>query len=718
MTAPVIAFLSDYGLHDEFVGICHGVIARRCPAARVIDLTHAIPRHDVRAGKRHRARYASTFADVAAGEMLLYEDAERMAALAVNRGSAAAALGARRRRVAAAPGVSAPAGGALGHPRVHLRLTTSTNDRARELALAGAPHGTLVTAAAQTAGRGRQGRRWSAPPGSSLLMSLLLRPATSGDSHAATPMAILPLAAAVAVCDVAGPEALIKWPNDIVLERPPAVSRSSPGSSSRAAPSRAGPCSGSASTSPCALAGSAGGATSQRRHARPRTRGDRAAARRAARGARATPRRRRPRSTLAAWRARDALRGREIAWSTAAGAPRASTTRDGCSSSCPAETARALAAGEVHLGDLERGVVEDFSPGSPDGGLLRRSFLAELAAAGLASSAPARLGWPSSASPWPNGLRGLRSFASMGASAAALAGDGLVAAPTFVDPGLLARARLTACDSICSTACDPVPSTRRPQARPPAPRRPATSGPQARPPAPRRPRDSGTPGAAACDSLTSAAPAPPSPARPSAAERATCRSSAAGAATLRALAAALVAARAALGEVAQQLARERGRLAGHARARAAQRLLGLRRVGERGREQRGREPAVLLARGVDQPARVARVRSAGGVHEQAQQALGLRPALHGVLLVQLARVLGQAPDPRARLVAAADALLDERAQHDLRRLAALVARPRADHVDRGVERVGIAAAAMSASARRRSCALVLRCTRGDQDSGS
>jgi len=47
---PVITFLSDYGLHDEFVGVCHGVIARRCPQARVIDLTHVIPRHDVRAG--------------------------------------------------------------------------------------------------------------------------------------------------------------------------------------------------------------------------------------------------------------------------------------------------------------------------------------------------------------------------------------------------------------------------------------------------------------------------------------------------------------------------------------------------------------------------------------------------------------------------------------------------------------------------------------------
>jgi S-adenosylmethionine hydrolase len=47
---PVITFLSDYGHYDEFVGVCHGVIARRCPTARVIDLTHLVPSHDVRAG--------------------------------------------------------------------------------------------------------------------------------------------------------------------------------------------------------------------------------------------------------------------------------------------------------------------------------------------------------------------------------------------------------------------------------------------------------------------------------------------------------------------------------------------------------------------------------------------------------------------------------------------------------------------------------------------
>ncbi|MDQ6819935.1 MAG: SAM-dependent chlorinase/fluorinase [Actinomycetota bacterium] len=50
MTEPLITFLSDYGLEDEFVGVCHGVIASICPQAHVIDLTHGVPRHDVRAG--------------------------------------------------------------------------------------------------------------------------------------------------------------------------------------------------------------------------------------------------------------------------------------------------------------------------------------------------------------------------------------------------------------------------------------------------------------------------------------------------------------------------------------------------------------------------------------------------------------------------------------------------------------------------------------------
>jgi S-adenosylmethionine hydrolase len=46
----VVTFLSDYGLDDDFVGVCHGVIARIAPQARVIDVTHGIARHDVRSG--------------------------------------------------------------------------------------------------------------------------------------------------------------------------------------------------------------------------------------------------------------------------------------------------------------------------------------------------------------------------------------------------------------------------------------------------------------------------------------------------------------------------------------------------------------------------------------------------------------------------------------------------------------------------------------------
>jgi BirA family biotin operon repressor/biotin-[acetyl-CoA-carboxylase] ligase len=96
---------------------------------------------------------------------------------------------------------------ALGSPRLHLRLTDSTNERARVLAARGAPHGTLVTAAEQSAGRGRQGRTWSAPPGRALLCSLVVR----------DPLRLLPLAAGVAVAELAGADALLKWPNDVLI---------------------------------------------------------------------------------------------------------------------------------------------------------------------------------------------------------------------------------------------------------------------------------------------------------------------------------------------------------------------------------------------------------------------------------------------------------------------------------------------------------------------
>jgi BirA family biotin operon repressor/biotin-[acetyl-CoA-carboxylase] ligase len=100
----------------------------------------------------------------------------------------------------------------FGNPRVHHRLTDSTNARARELAATGAPDGTVVTASEQSAGRGRQGRTWSAPAGKALLMSAIVRDLTRRD-------ALLPLAVPVAVaeaCDAfAGARCGIKWPNDI-----------------------------------------------------------------------------------------------------------------------------------------------------------------------------------------------------------------------------------------------------------------------------------------------------------------------------------------------------------------------------------------------------------------------------------------------------------------------------------------------------------------------
>ena len=53
-----IVFLTDYGLGDEFVGVCHGVMARIAPDTRVIDLTHRVPRQDVLAGAVALARAA------------------------------------------------------------------------------------------------------------------------------------------------------------------------------------------------------------------------------------------------------------------------------------------------------------------------------------------------------------------------------------------------------------------------------------------------------------------------------------------------------------------------------------------------------------------------------------------------------------------------------------------------------------------------------------
>ena len=96
----------------------------------------------------------------------------------------------------------------LGEPREHHASIGSTNERARELAEEGAAHGTLVTADEQTAGRGRQGRTWQTPAGVAIAASLVLREFDD----------LLPLRAGLAVADVAGPSALVKWPNDVWVD--------------------------------------------------------------------------------------------------------------------------------------------------------------------------------------------------------------------------------------------------------------------------------------------------------------------------------------------------------------------------------------------------------------------------------------------------------------------------------------------------------------------
>ncbi len=91
--------------------------------------------------------------------------------------------------------------------------TGSTNTDAMELARQGGPEGIVVVADHQTAGRGRRGRTWEAPPGASLVASVVLRP-RSGDAGATT--MCVAVAAAEAVESLTGWAPGLKWPNDLV----------------------------------------------------------------------------------------------------------------------------------------------------------------------------------------------------------------------------------------------------------------------------------------------------------------------------------------------------------------------------------------------------------------------------------------------------------------------------------------------------------------------
>lgn len=100
--------------------------------------------------------------------------------------------------------------------------TDTTNNRARELALEGAPEGTLVVAEKQTAGRGRRGKVWESPLGTGIWMSLVLRPQIA-PAEASVLTLLCGLATAEAIEAETGLSAGIKWPNDILINGKKAV---------------------------------------------------------------------------------------------------------------------------------------------------------------------------------------------------------------------------------------------------------------------------------------------------------------------------------------------------------------------------------------------------------------------------------------------------------------------------------------------------------------
>ena len=101
----------------------------------------------------------------------------------------------------------------LGHPARHLDAVGSTMAEAAAWAEGGAPHGAVVVAEHQRAGRGRWGRTWADEPGQSLMLSVVLRPALDGGGGGLVPLAAgLALAEAL---DAFGVAASVKWPNDV-----------------------------------------------------------------------------------------------------------------------------------------------------------------------------------------------------------------------------------------------------------------------------------------------------------------------------------------------------------------------------------------------------------------------------------------------------------------------------------------------------------------------
>lgn len=235
----------------------------------------------------------------------------------------------------------------FGAPHRHFLVTDSTNSRARELAVAGAPEGTVVTADLQSAGRGRQGRAWVAPAGKALLYSAISR---TLDER----FPLLPLAAALAVCEAAeelapGAECLLKWPNDVWLDggklagilieaHPRDWAVIGVGLNLTTEPSEFPPELRATATSlRAATAAPARDLTPERA----RLALDAALTRWASAPAG---------RVLAAWRERDALRGREISWSEGSGVAVGIDDRGNLLVAVPDGGRVVLSAGEVHLG--------------------------------------------------------------------------------------------------------------------------------------------------------------------------------------------------------------------------------------------------------------------------------------------------------------------------------------------------------------------------------
>ena len=98
----------------------------------------------------------------------------------------------------------------------YLQIVDSTNDYAKMMAMDGGVHGLLVTAEEQTGGKGRRGRAWVTPAGTAIAMSMVLRPQLAPEKASMLTL-VAGLAVTEAIRKVTGLNALLKWPNDVVV---------------------------------------------------------------------------------------------------------------------------------------------------------------------------------------------------------------------------------------------------------------------------------------------------------------------------------------------------------------------------------------------------------------------------------------------------------------------------------------------------------------------